>query len=375
MACCANCFGDRGLSEIMHTTSFGRGQCHYCGRADVQVTQPRDLNDLFSAVLNIYDENPAGSGIVAQLRQDWALFRTPEMDDLKAVRLVRDIMDDPELPRRLYVPSARFSSDRLLRWGELRDELMYRNRYFPDTVIDAARLGQLLKMLKAQEMPAVWFRARIQPGDDAFAIDQMGAPPSYIAAHGRANPAGIPYLYLASTPITAVGEVRPHAGEVVSVAQFYVNTTSMSLVDLRAPKERVSPFDLGDEDEIGALRSDLAFLERLGEELTRPIRPAGAAIEYVPSQYLCEFIKKGGWDGVVYRSSVSDGINLALFDPARAVPKHVGRWRVARVSPEIQELGGAPAGSGQKLSERVRCWIKNKLRSWTTSTSTSSTQS
>jgi hypothetical protein len=100
----------------------------------------------------------------------------------------------------------------------------------------------------------------------------------------------------------------------------------------------VSPFTLGDEDEIGALRSDIAFLERLGSELTRPVRPSGAAIEYVPSQYLCEFIKKAGWDGVIYRSSVSDGKNLALFDPARAIPGRVQKWKVERVAPQIELL-------------------------------------
>ena len=60
--------------------------------------------------------------------------------------------------------------------------------------------------------------------------------------------------------------------------------------------------------------------------------PQGAAIDYVPSQYLCEFIKKCGYDGVVYRSSVSDGINLALFDPSRAVGGAVVLYNITRVS-------------------------------------------
>jgi hypothetical protein len=80
------------------------------------------------------------------------------------------------------------------------------------------------------------------------------------------------------------------------------------------------------------LRADIAFLERLGEELTRPVLPRGAAIDYVPSQYLCEFIKKSGYDGVVYRSSVSAGINLALFDPSRAVPGVVATYSVDSVT-------------------------------------------
>ncbi len=79
------------------------------------------------------------------------------------------------------------------------------------------------------------------------------------------------------------------------------------------------------------MRADLPFLERLGEELTRPVQPAGAAIDYIPSQYLCEFIKKSGFDGVVYRSSVSDGINLALFDPDQATGGAVSLFNVTKV--------------------------------------------
>jgi hypothetical protein len=52
----------------------------------------------------------------------------------------------------------------------------------------------------------------------------------------------------------------------------------------------------------------------LGEELSKPIIPKEAALEYLPSQYLCEFIKSIGFAGVLYQSSLGEGFNLALFD-------------------------------------------------------------
>jgi len=91
---------------------------------------------------------------------------------------------------------------------------------------------------------------------------------------------------------------------------------------------------------IGRMRNDLPFLERLGNELTRPVIPQSAAIDYTPSQYLCEFIKKCGYQGVIYRSSVSDVMNLALFDPSLAPCGTVAQYRVVRVAGEI-ELDGA----------------------------------
>lgn len=341
MLCCANCFGDHGLSQIFPSRSTANGACEYCLTPDVALAEPRDLADLFSLVINIYDEDVDGRCIVDWLREDWALFSNPQMDDFRVKDLLVAITDDAEIGRRLYSPSARFKSDRLVRWERLRDELRHTNRYFPDAALDTDRLAELLKFLQAVDMPPQWFRARIQSDDAAFAIGEMGAPSSKIASHGRANPPGIPYLYVGSTPETSIAEIRPHTGETASVADFAIDPAALKLVDLRAPKERISPFDLGDEDTIGALRSDVAFLERLGEELTRPVLPQGAAVEYVPSQYLCEFIKKAGWDGVIYRSSVSDGINLALFNPNIATPGAVTRWRISRVTVTVENIDAA----------------------------------
>ncbi|WP_211222764.1 RES family NAD+ phosphorylase [Paludibacterium yongneupense] len=44
--------------------------------------------------------------------------------------------------------------------------------------------------------------------DAPYPIDKMGAPPKQLATHGRANPTGIPYLYLGSHPATAIAEIR-----------------------------------------------------------------------------------------------------------------------------------------------------------------------
>lgn len=335
MRCCANCFGDQGLTPIIESKSHEVGACHYCATIAVPLVEPGQLYDVFSAVINVYEESADGLDIVELLRVDWALFEHPAMDLFRARDLLAAILDDGAFVRKRFVPAPRFKSDRLLRWETLRAELMHTNRFFPDTELDVDRLGELLELLRADQVPPEWYRARIQAGDEPFNLDQMGAPPNRIASHGRANPPGIPYLYVGSEPETAVSEIRPHTGEMATVARFTVDPAALRLVDLRSPRRRVSPFALGDEDKIGSLRSDITFLERLGEELTRPVVPQGAAIEYVPSQYLCEFIKKAGWDGVVYRSSVSNGMNLALFNPARAHPVDVARWNVSRVAVEV----------------------------------------
>lgn len=309
------------------------GTCSYCGTPDVDLLDPQALAPYFGLIVNIYEPNADGKSLAEWMKEDWQLFSHPAMSVAHTKALLAEILDDGEIVRRSFVPSPTYKSESLAKWETLRDEMMYRNRWFLDMSLDTDRLAGLLDLLPAANLPQTWYRARIRGNDETYKIDKMGAPPKRLASHGRANPAGIPYLYLASTPETAAAEIRPHTGEVACVADFTI--PAVRAVDLRSPRKLASPFDLGDESAIGQLRADLPFLERLGEELTRPVLPSGVAIDYIPSQYLCEFIKKRGSDGVVYRSSVSDGINLALFDPDKAQGGTVSLYSVSKVSVSV----------------------------------------
>lgn len=337
--CCAACFGDRGLRDnIIPSLPTSKGTCSYCGTPDATLVEPVALGDVFGSLINTYELDPSGGReLVELLKADWRLFDHTAMTHANAKELLADILDDGEIVRKTFIPSPKYQSDRLAKWEALRTELMHENRYFPATPLDTDRLRSLLAQLHASDVPTHWFRARLQTDDTPYLIGQMGAPPKRIAGHGRANPAGIPYLYLGSEAETAVAEVRPHTGEKACVATFTI-PTGLKIVDLREPRKLVSPFVLSDEDEIGSLRSDIPFLERVGDELTRPIVPTGASIDYVPSQYLCEFIKKCGYAGVLYRSSVSTGINLALFDPSIATPATVRQYDIERVSVAVRAL-------------------------------------
>ncbi|QCG89188.1 RES family NAD+ phosphorylase [Azospirillum sp. TSH100] len=334
--CCPECFDDQGLRErIFPFLEAKPGTCDYCGTVNVDVLRPQLLAPYFELIIGIYELNEQGQPLAHWLKEDWKLFSHNVMDVAHTKELLADILSDGDIVRELFAPSPSYKSEGLLQWETLRDEMMHRNRWFLDTNIDTDRLRHLLYHLTATKLPRAWYRARIRSGGENYTIDKMGAPPNRLASHGRANPAGIPYLYLGSKPETAAAEVRPHTGEVACVADFTI--PEILAVDLREPRKLVSPFILEDASAIGQLRADLPFLERLGEELTRPVLPSGAAIDYIPSQYLCEFIKKIGFDGVVYRSSVSDGINLALFDPNKATGGNVTVYNVSKVSVVVEK--------------------------------------
>jgi RES domain-containing protein len=67
-----------------------------------------------------------------------------------------------------------------------------------------------------------WYPSSDEPGEEQpapFGVERM-KPLRGRAREGRANPKGIPYLYLGTDQDTAVAEVRPWVGSYVSVAQF-----------------------------------------------------------------------------------------------------------------------------------------------------------
>lgn len=334
MNCCPECFGDRHLRRnIIPSRSSQTGRCSYCNSEGVPILAPAQLVENFELLISAYELDASGKLLVQWFREDWGMFEHPSMDDSRAKDLLAEILNDGEIVRQTFLPVNYLEADQLGDWESLREELMYHNRFFPVLDVDLEHLKETLVWLTldSDEIPNSWYRARIQTGDTPFDPSEMGTPPKRMASYGRANPAGIPYLYLGSTPHTAISEIRPHTGERVCVAEFRTRRY-LDLVDLRNPKKIVSPFELEDATAIGQMRNDLPFLHRLGDELTRPVVPQAAAIDYTPSQYLCEFIKKCGYNGVVYRSSVSDGINLALFDPALAEPGIVNQYGVGCVS-------------------------------------------
>src|SRR5208337_3207641 len=207
MNCCAECFGDRGLRKsIFPLRSTENGKCSYCASENVPILAPTQLSEYFELLVSSYRQDAGGKLLVQWFREDWGLFDHPRMDDYRAKGLLGDILDDGEIVRQNFSPAEDREADRLGEWEELRDELMYHNRFFPAVNIDLDRLEALLVYLglDPDEVPSSWYRARIQIDDTPFPATAMGAPPNRIASHGRANPAGIPYLYLGSTQATAI---------------------------------------------------------------------------------------------------------------------------------------------------------------------------
>ncbi|MHB9027051.1 MAG: RES family NAD+ phosphorylase [Armatimonadota bacterium] len=353
MGCCANCFGDSFLQRQIAKDSNGTGNCSYCTAVNVPLVEPIVLRDLFELLLGAYVEDPDGKKLVDWFKSDWSLFDSLSVSQSKD--LLSEILDDGEIVRKHFRPNIADDGSSLERWHKFREELKHENRYFPQNIPDLERLGVLLEGHLGSEpdaTPDILYRARLMEGDCPYPPDKMGRPPKELSTHGRANPSGIPYLYLASDIRTAIAELRPHKGEKVCVAEFRVVGKPI-FVDLRNPRKTISPFPLSDGGAISLLRKDISFLCQLGEELTRPVLPRAAHLEYLSSQYLCEFIKRRGFDGVMYRSSVEAGVNYAIFDESSTDIGAIRQYQITRVSVDIAEDIGAAAPSDLQIAEAI----------------------
>ena len=141
-------------------------------------------------------------------------------------------------------------------------------------------------------------------------------PVQYEASEGRANPKGIPCLYLATDKETAMAEVRPWIHSDISVWQFKtVRELRLINCSVHAPKRGGYIIYFEEPDEKKREKAVWADIDRA---FSRPVTPSDKSSDYVPTQIIAELFKSNGFDGLFYKSSLSDGFNLALFDISTA---------------------------------------------------------
>jgi hypothetical protein len=161
-------------------------------------------------------------------------------------------------------------------------------------------------------------------------------PLIFSASEGRVNPRGIPCLYSASDKVTAVSEVRPWLGAIVSLARMRT-ARALKLIHCSGnfesePTRRFQ--DLPPEETEEVIWSDI------GQAFSQPVSPDVGVAEYAATQILAAHIHRVGYDGVVYASSLGPGSNMAFFDLDAAQVAEVSLVSVKAVRYEIGELQG-----------------------------------
>lgn len=162
--------------------------------------------------------------------------------------------------------------------------------------------------------------------DDIFApySEKRMRPLPDSASEGRANPKGIPCLYVASQKETAMSEIRPWLGSSISVARF-TNSKELQVIDFSKQLNVKLPFYFSEPDDAKRIE---AVWTNIDKAFSQPVTNSDQKSDYAPTQIIAELIKSLGYDGIAYRSSLGRGHNLALFDLHSVIFKESSLFRV-----------------------------------------------
>ena len=115
----------------------------------------------------------------------------------------------------------------------------------------------------------------------------------------------IPYLYCATRPYLSVVEVRPRLGARVSVARIRVN-------------ERLRLLDFSLQNYPKGMKSvKINLFHALSQLYSKPVTEDDDTLDYIPTQYIAEFVKRIGYDGIVFKSSLyndENSVNVVIFN-------------------------------------------------------------
>lgn len=135
------------------------------------------------------------------------------------------------------------------------------------------------------------------------------------AREGRVNPKGIPCLYLADEPNTAMSETRPWLASYVSMAEFKINR-DLQIIDCSKPQLYYGNlfFTKPHFREPPPKEMEEAVWGEIAHAFSVPVSPSDATAEYAPTQVLAEAFQRSGCDGIRYKSLLGTGHSFALFD-------------------------------------------------------------
>jgi len=132
------------------------------------------------------------------------------------------------------------------------------------------------------------------------------------APEGRANPKGIPCLYVASDKETAMSEVRPWLDSIISVGYLKL-TKDIKVLDFSVGHGK-SNFSIYFKEQPSQEEIVNAVWLDIDNAFSKPTKASDSKSDYAPTQIISEYIKSKGYDGIAYKSSLADGYNIALFD-------------------------------------------------------------
>lgn len=352
-----DCFKDTEIHSIIASQSKF-GNCEITGQVDVMVYDTEKdtyLEDYLSEILDVYtpkidlpDDFPNEylDSLANILFRDWEIFNV-EINDINKIIIevckniypreapvfnekvgIEKLCDSSFLKRKCLVKES--------SWERFMSSIKNINRFHSNHI----NLELLEELFKSESMKLTFekgeltlFRGRISD-ENGYNKIHMGPPPAKSATAGRVNSAGISCLYLASDVKTTFHEIRARDFDYISVGKF-VSDKDVKIVNL-SNLNKISPFSTeGFDSEWFAINMNI--LKKISNEIAKPLRRQDSELDYLPAQYISDFVKSLGFDGICYRSTLNvEGLNYAFFDPKKFKCEEVMLYHIKSMNFEAE---------------------------------------
>lgn len=329
---CQNCFSDRELKAFINSQS-NKDKCDYCELENIEVIEVSELYDFFKELLDNFKRKADGNPIKALIQGNWGLFSSLEVSN----KILNFVIDNIDTEISSSDDLVNFNDDILENvnyWEKLKEQLIWERRYLTDINYLTDELGwdgffsTQITLTKGTEL----YRARLhnKSSEPPYLEGEMFCPEKIVSTAGRANPQGIPYLYLSDNKETILYEIRASYLDEVSIGTFTLKNDIDKLIYISDFTESPTIFHPSRVNE--KIKSTL-LKQKISIDLSRPMRRYDSELDYIPTQFICEFIKiYTGVQGIKFRSSLhTTGNNIVLFNQELVECTEVEQVKVKKV--------------------------------------------
>lgn len=328
MKICKDCFLDEELRSEISANAITDGICEVCGK-NGKVMDFSEFHDFFTTLLELFSPTVNSNKTIVDIIQDeWYIFKNKDV----ARALLADVITANN-PGYSIDDSVNYSEEILKRvavWNRLKKDVKEKTRFFTD--MDEFAQYDYLTTGRSLHVGQKLYRSRITPiGQKKIKCDKMGCPPKEQATAGRANPIGIPYLYLSDSAKTTYFEVRAVYLDQLSVGTFRIQR-ELELVDFIYDVNLFIAYNDGSAS-LKEIVIKKKIIDAISEDLSKPLRRYDSELEYVPTQLICEYCKRiVGADGISFESSLhKGGRNYVLFDDSAAKCIRVDSHEITKI--------------------------------------------
>ena len=347
MKICDSCFHDVEIRSYIRSNSTQTGICECCSTHG-HLLDITELLDFFIAFLSIFKFEQQGNRIEELIQRDWNLFQSEEV----CFKILSESILKVELALTLGIAKDMLSGGVEVKvkyldeieecvsyWDKLKNELKWKRRYLTniDEMLEFG-WGEFFNYSFNFDPKTIIYRARInsESQTEPYLPKDMLSPPVKNTSSGRVNPVGIPLLYLSKEINTTLYEIRAALLDNISVGHFKIKQgCEINIVDFTSIQ---SVFN--NTDEMFSFVKKELLRRAISVDLSKPLRRYDSELEYIPTQFICEFIRYiTKADGIQFNSSLKkDGLNIVLFNQDNIICTKVELYQINNIDIESVKL-------------------------------------